>query len=198
MLSFNPYHWLALHITWTPIFGEFMSTGSPQLVELWSCVSSPFLSHTSPQEKNRWFRRSHKARSLIWFRWRFLSWHWRQRRSLDHFIFIFYFVIRLPLCNKYSDYCDIYLYTLCYYICCLLGACMRCTWLCSLKPGVTEVVSEEMLTVGRNLDRNGQNRSLLTFFWFILYLPYSDSFYTYLDPVSPSNVPLWPFLPFLL
>jgi hypothetical protein len=34
-------------------------------------------------------------------------------------------------------YYDIYLYTLCYYICCLLGACMRCTWLCSLKPGVT-------------------------------------------------------------
>jgi hypothetical protein len=33
-----------------------------------------------------------------------------------------------------------------------------------LKPGVTEVVSEEMLTVGRNLDRNGQNPSLLTFF----------------------------------
>jgi hypothetical protein len=32
---------------------------------------------------------------------------------------------------------DIYLYTLCYYICCLLGACMRCTRLCSLKPGVT-------------------------------------------------------------
>ena len=48
---------------------------------------------------------------------------------------------------------DIYLYTLCYYICCLLGACMRCTRLCPLKPGVTEVVSEEMLTVGRNLDR---------------------------------------------
>jgi hypothetical protein len=33
---------------------------------------------------------------------------------------------------------DIYLYTLCYYICCLLGACMRCIWLCSLKPGVTK------------------------------------------------------------
>ena len=30
---------------------------------------------------------------------------------------------------------DIYLYTLCYYICCLLGACMRCTRLCFLKPG---------------------------------------------------------------
>jgi hypothetical protein len=85
---------------------------------------------------------------------------------------------------------DIYLYTLCYYICCLLGACMRCIWLCSLKPGVTEVVSEEMLIVGRNLDRNGQNPYLLTLFLFILYLPYSDSFYTYLDPVSPSTVPL--------
>jgi hypothetical protein len=32
---------------------------------------------------------------------------------------------------------DIYLYTLCYYICCLLGACMRCTRLCPLNPGVT-------------------------------------------------------------
>jgi hypothetical protein len=68
-------------------------------------------------------------------------------------------------------FCDIYLYTLCYYICCLLGACMRCTWLCSLKLGVTEVVSEEMLTVGRNLGRNGQT---------ITYLSYSNSFHTYL------------------
>ena len=93
---------------------------------------------------------------------------------------------------------DIYLYTLCYYICCLLGACMRCTRLCSLNLGVTEVVSEQMLTVGRNLDRNGQNPYLLTLFWFILYLPYSDSLYTYLDPVSPSTVLLWSFLPFLL
>jgi hypothetical protein len=40
-----------------------------------------------------------------------------------------------------------------------------------LKAGVTEVVSEEMLTVGRDLDRNGQTLS---------YLPYSDSFYTHL------------------
>jgi hypothetical protein len=56
-------------------------------------------------------------------------------------------------------------------------------------PGVTEVVSEEMLTVGRNLDRNG-----LT----LTYLSYSDSLYTYLTLIlsilililSPSNVPL--------
>jgi hypothetical protein len=52
--------------------------------------------------------------------------------------YFFYFVIRLPLCNNTLMFCDIYLYTLCYYICCLLGACMRCTWLCSLKPGVTQ------------------------------------------------------------
>jgi hypothetical protein len=68
-------------------------------------------------------------------------------------------------------YYDIYLYTLCYYICCLLGACMRCTRLGPLKPGVTEVVSEEMLTVGRDLDRNGQT---------LTYLSHSDSFYTHL------------------
>jgi hypothetical protein len=41
------------------------------------------------------------------------------------------------------------------------GVYMRCTRLCSLKPSVTEVVSEQMLTVGRNLDRNGQNSYLL-------------------------------------
>jgi hypothetical protein len=31
------------------------------------------------------------------------------------------------------------------------------------KPGVTEVVSEQMLTVGRNLDRTRQDPYLLTF-----------------------------------
>jgi hypothetical protein len=44
---------------------------------------------------------------------------WRQGWILDPVIFIFYF-LSLPLCNKYFDYCDNYLYTLCYYICCLL------------------------------------------------------------------------------
>jgi hypothetical protein len=43
--------------------------------------------------------------------------------------------------------------------------------ICLLKPGVTEVVSEEMLTVGRNLDRNGQT---------LTYLSYSESSYAYL------------------
>jgi hypothetical protein len=56
---------------------------------------------------------------------------------LSSFYIYLYFVISLPLCNKYSDVIDIYLYTLCYYMCCLFGACMRCTRLCPLKPGVT-------------------------------------------------------------
>jgi hypothetical protein len=56
---------------------------------------------------------------------------------------------------------------------------MRCTRLYPLNPDMTEVVSEQMLTLGRNLDRNGQT---------VTYLPYFDSFYTHLDPVSPSTV----------
>jgi hypothetical protein len=43
------------------------------------------------------------------------------------------------------------------YVLFFLGTHMRRTQLYPLNPGVTEVVSEEMLTVGRNLDRNGQN-----------------------------------------
>jgi hypothetical protein len=53
---------------------------------------------------------------------------------------------------------------------------MRRTRLYPLNPSVTEVVSEQMLIVGQNLDRTGQT---------LTYLPYSDSFYTYLDRVSP-------------
>jgi hypothetical protein len=71
MLSFNPYCWSALHITWTPTFGEFMPHYSPQLVEQWTCVSSPLLSLTPTQEKNRWFKWSHVSRSSIRSRWHF-------------------------------------------------------------------------------------------------------------------------------
>jgi hypothetical protein len=42
------------------------------------------------------------------------------------------------------------------------GAHMRHTRLCPLNSGVTEMVSEEMLTVRQNLDRTGQNPYLLT------------------------------------
>jgi hypothetical protein len=59
------------------------------------------------------------------------------------------------------------------------GAHMRGTWICPLNPGVTEVVSEEMLTVGRNLDRNGQT---------LTYLSISDSFYTYLTLILSTLI----------
>jgi hypothetical protein len=64
---------------------------------------------------------------------------------------------------------------------------MRRTRLYPLNTGVTEVVSEEMLTVGRNLDKTGQNPYLLMFTLILsilililshLWLFYSD--YSYL------------------
>jgi hypothetical protein len=60
---------------------------------------------------------------------------WRQGWILDHVIFIFYFV-RLPLCNKYSDYIVTFIsiHSIIIYVA-FFGACMRCTRLCPLKPG---------------------------------------------------------------
>jgi hypothetical protein len=121
---------------------------------------------TPPQEKNRWFKRSHTTRSSIRSRWR-LRVDLRQEWSLVRFIFIFYFV-RIPLCNKYSDYYDIYLYTLCYYICCLLWRMYEMHPALSLKTGCYRSGIRGMLTVGQNIDRTGQ--PLPT------YLCYSDSF----------------------
>jgi hypothetical protein len=87
---------------------------------------------------------------------------WRQGLTLIRFIFIFYFV-GLPLCNKYSDDIVTFISTHSIIICVVFfRAYMRCTRLYPLNPGVTEVVSEKMLTVGRNLDRIGQNPYLLT------------------------------------
>jgi hypothetical protein len=128
---------------------------SPQLVERWTCVSSPLLSHT-PHRRSTGGSRG----ATQWGVWLDLGGVsqltlWRQWWTLVCFIFIFYFV-RLPLCNKYSDYI-VTLFSIHSVIICvvLFGAYMRCTRLCPLNSGVTEVVSEEMLTVGRNLDRNG-------------------------------------------
>jgi hypothetical protein len=75
---------------------------------------------------------------------------------------MFYFV-RLLLCNKYSDDIVTFISIHSVIICVVFfDAYMRCTRLYPLNSGVTEVVLEEMLTVGRNLDRNGQNPYLLT------------------------------------
>ena len=65
------------------------------------------------------------------------------------------------------------LHTLPLYVLFFFGALMRHIRLYPLNLGVIEVVLEEMLTVGRNLDRNGQNPYLLTLLWFLLYLSWS-------------------------
>jgi hypothetical protein len=59
----------------------------------------------------------------------------RQGWILDPVIFIFYFV-RLPLCNKYSDYIVTFIsiHSVIIYVV-FFGACMRYTRLCPLKPG---------------------------------------------------------------
>jgi hypothetical protein len=94
---------------------------SPQLVERWTCVSSPLLSHTPPQEKSRWSKRSRLTLRLsTWSRWRLLVSFVATGNNIVRFILSFIFV-RIPLCNKYLyDIYDIYLYALCYYMCCLL------------------------------------------------------------------------------
>jgi hypothetical protein len=50
---------------------------------------------------------------------------------------MFYFV-RIPLCNKYSDYIVTFIsiHSVIIYVV-FFGACMRCIRLCPLNPGVT-------------------------------------------------------------
>jgi hypothetical protein len=77
------------------------------------------------------------TRSSIRSRWRLLVDFLAPRINfLDPAIFIFYFV-RLPLCNKYSDYIVTFISIHCYYICCLLWRMYEMHPACSLKPGVT-------------------------------------------------------------
>jgi hypothetical protein len=52
-------------------------------------------------------------------------------------------------------YRDIYLYTLYYYICCLLGECMRCTRICPLNPGVTPAPEENEVVIYRSFFEAG-------------------------------------------
>jgi hypothetical protein len=164
---------------------------SPQLVELWSCVSSPLLFHTPHRRRTGGSRGATQRGVRSDLGGVSQLTYWRQRWILVRFIFIFYFV-RLPRCNKYSDVIVTFIsiHSVIIYVV-FFGTCMRCIRLCSLNPGVTEVVSEKMLTVGRNLNRNGQNPFLITLLWFILYL-------SYLAPVSPFVVILWLLLSFPL
>jgi hypothetical protein len=143
MLSLNLYCWSTLHITWTPTFGEFMPHYSPQLVERWTCVSSRLLSHTP--HRRRIGGSSGATHRGVQFDLGGVS-HltlWRQGWVLVRSIFIFYFV-RLPLCNKYFDYnmTFISIQSIIIYVV-FFGACMRCTRLCPLNPGVTFFLQKE-------------------------------------------------------
>jgi hypothetical protein len=138
MLSFNLYFIDQPYTSWTPIFGEFMPHYPPQIVERWTCVSSLLLSHTPPhtQEKNRRSKRSRLTLRLsTWSRWRLPVSFLVPRINLVPAIFIFYFV-RLPLCNKYTDFIVTFIsiHSVIIYVV-FFGACIRCTRLCSLKPG---------------------------------------------------------------
>jgi hypothetical protein len=64
---------------------------------------------------------------------------WHQGWILVRSIFIFYFV-RLPLCNKYSDYIVTFIaiHSVIIYVV-FFGACMRCTRLCPLKSGCYKI-----------------------------------------------------------
>jgi hypothetical protein len=74
----------------------------PTLVEWWTCVSSPLLSHTLHRRRTGGSRGA--AQWGVWLDLGGVSQLtlWRQGWILVRLIFIFYFV-RLPLCNKYSD-----------------------------------------------------------------------------------------------
>jgi hypothetical protein len=119
MLSFNLYCWSALHIIWTPTFGELMHIIPHNLLSDEHVWAHPCCLTLPPQEKNMWFKWSHASRSSIRSSWR-LPVDFLAPRMNFRSCYIYLLFCRLPLCNKYSNYCDIYLHTLCYYICCLL------------------------------------------------------------------------------
>jgi hypothetical protein len=168
LLSFNLYYWSALHIAWTPTFGEFIHIIPHNLLSdehVWAhpCCLTPHRRRTggSRGATQRGVRFDLGGVSQLTF--------WRQGWILDPFIFIFYFV-SLPLCNKYSDYIVTFIsiHSVIIYVV-FFGACMRYTRLCPLKPGCYRSGIRGMLSVGRNLDRNGHNHYLLTLLWFFLY-----------------------------
>jgi hypothetical protein len=138
MLSFNPYCWSALHTTWTPTFGEFMPSGFH--TTCWAMIMCELtLAVSHPLQRRRTGGSRGATQRGVWSDLGGISQLtlWRQGWTLVRSIFIFYFV-RLPLCNKYSDYIVtfIYIHYVIIYVV-FFGACMRCTRLCPLNPGVT-------------------------------------------------------------
>jgi hypothetical protein len=137
MLSFYLHCWSALHITWTPTFGEFMHIIPHNLLSdehVWAhpwCLTPPHRRRTdgSRGATQRGVRLNLGGVSQLTL--------WRQGWTLVRFIFIFYFV-RLPQCNKYSDvivtFISIYSVIICV---AFFGPYMRWTRLRPLNSGVT-------------------------------------------------------------
>jgi hypothetical protein len=146
MLSFNPYCWSALHITCTPTFGEFIHTDFP--TTCWAMIMCELTIAVSHPHRRRTCGSRGATQRGVWSDLVGVSQltYWRQRWILVRFIFIFYFV-RLPLCNKYSDDIVTFISIHSVIICVVFfGACMRCTRLCSLNPGVTCLLSLALLS----------------------------------------------------
>jgi hypothetical protein len=145
---------------------------SPQLVELWTYVSSPLLSHTP-----------HRSRigTTAWGAWRMLRCVREMSRSSSpsqlwvvgslspYDVIIYLFCTELILYSK-----DVTFVPAPWFIICVRlgpstpGDYVRVRVLVSLKPGCDRSGVGGMLTVGQNLDRIGQPLST--------YLCYSNSF----------------------
>jgi hypothetical protein len=131
MLSFNPYCWSALHITWTP---------TTWLVELWSFMIS-HLRYINPHRRRTGGPGGASQRGVrLDLGGVSQSTLWRHGWTLVRFISIFYFV-RLPLCNNYFMMLwHLSLYTLLFYVLFFFGAHMRRTRLYHLNPRVTKLI----------------------------------------------------------
>jgi hypothetical protein len=134
-----------------------------------SCCLTP----PPPHEKNGWFKWKPHIEEFDSIQVASPSWLSGAKDRFWIMLYLSFIFVSLPLCNKYSDDCDIYLYTLCDYICCLLWRMYEMHLALSLKTGCYRSGIRGMLTVGRNLDRNGPNHYLLTILWFFLYFSWS-------------------------
>jgi hypothetical protein len=116
MPSFNLYFIDQPYTSWTPTLGEFMPHYSPRLVELWTYVSSLLLSHT-PHRRRAGGSGGAIGRG-VWSDLGGVSQLTLAPTILSLFyVYSFYFVLSLPLCNKYSDVLwHLSLYTLLLYM----------------------------------------------------------------------------------
>jgi hypothetical protein len=141
MLSFNHSLWKALHLMSSHLWRVHAHYSHNLLSD--EHVWAPLAVWHPPQEKNRWFKRSHTTRSSIRSRWRLLVDFLAPRMDFS-LIYIYILFCKTSAMYKYFDYIVTFIsiHSVIIYVV-LFSACMRCIRLCPLNPGVTEVVSEE-------------------------------------------------------